>query len=95
MSENDSRSWKPVVATLAAIFLLAGAYISAWVYTIRYAGLTASRTSPAPFVVVERQSGTLQGLEGNKLVLLPFHRFVVFLWCGGAEVEVTSHMDYR
>ncbi|HEV7278901.1 MAG TPA: hypothetical protein VGN57_01710 [Pirellulaceae bacterium] len=93
MSDSAPRSWKAVIATLVAIGLLAGAYLSAWAYTTRYAGLTASRTSPAPFVIVERQSGMLHGLDGNKLVVSPFRRFAVSLWCAGAEVEVMSHME--
>lgn len=95
MSESSPRSWNTVVLTLVAIGLLAGAYFAAWAYTVRHAGLTASRTSPAPFVIVERESGMLHGLEGSKLVVSPFRRFGVSLWCAGAEVEVMSHMEHR
>lgn len=48
MSDSAPRSWNAVIVTLLAIGLLAGAYFAAWAYTARHAGLTASRTSPAP-----------------------------------------------
>ena len=95
MSETAARSWKTFFIALAVIALLAGAYFAAWVYTARYAGLTPSRTSPAPFVIVERESGMLHGIDGNKLVVSSFRRFGVSLWCAGAEVEIMSHMEQR
>ena len=95
MSENAARRWKTVLVTLMVVGLLAGAYFAAWAYTVRHAGLTASRTSPAPFVIVERESGMLHGIDGNRLVTSPFRRFGLSLWCGGAEVEVMSHTEHQ
>ena len=95
MSEEVPRSSKAILVSAIVVILLAAGYFAAWTYTATFAGLTASRTSPAPFVIVERESVSVLGLQGKTLVSLPGHSTRVLLWCGNAEIEVTSHMQFR
>lgn len=93
MFEVAPRSSKATVVSAIAVALLVAGYFAAWAYTAAFADLTAGRISPAPFVIVEKASGTVQAIQGTRVIQLPFHRTTISLWCGDSEVELVSHME--
>lgn len=95
MSEEAPRSSMATVVSAIAVILLVAGYFSAWAYTAAFADLTARRMSPAPFVIVERVSGTAQAMQGTRVIELPFHYTSISLWCGDAEIEILSHTESR